>query len=196
METTYPTEVREWTREDRSLRMGLPLPEGPWSTEPDKVQWVDQNTGLDCLIVRNAGGALCGYVGVDPSHPWHGKHYSACLANDPACEDRYSCDHGTPEGKIEVHGGITFASSCQESEEVPQENLICHVPFEGRSPDIWWFGFDCAHLRDLSPYDLAKAISENFLYPWTDPRGYDEYRDIDYVKAECREMALQLKEIA
>lgn len=195
--TAYPTEVRTWTREDRSLRAGLPLPEGPWLEEPDKVQWVDQNTGLDCLIVRGPGGALCGYVGVPPEHPWHGKGYSACLIDNADCEDRYSCDHGTPEALVEVHGGITFASDCQESDTVNQDRLICHVPFEGRTPHVWWFGFDCAHSFDLTPLDLAFAIKENFRYPFIDPRARDgvegeTYRDVEYVKDECKDLALQL----
>ena len=39
---------------------------GEWTDEPDKLQWVDEATGFDCLIVRNSLGALCGYVGVSP----------------------------------------------------------------------------------------------------------------------------------
>lgn len=39
-----------------------------WDQEPDRKHWVQQ--GLDCLIVRNLMGALCGYVGVPPSHPY------------------------------------------------------------------------------------------------------------------------------
>ena len=36
----------------------------PWLDEPDKAQWIDKTSGLDCLIVRvKHHGALCGYVG-------------------------------------------------------------------------------------------------------------------------------------
>lgn len=34
--------------------------DGPWQHEPDKMQYEDPDTGLPCLIVRNAVGALCG----------------------------------------------------------------------------------------------------------------------------------------
>lgn len=48
--------------------------DGPWQTEPDKL-WVDDATDLDCMIVRNRVGSLCGYVGVPREHPWHGQGY-------------------------------------------------------------------------------------------------------------------------
>lgn len=96
----------EWTRLDKST-----WGDGAWQSEPDKVQWVDDTTGLDCLIVRNNGGALCGYVGLPESHPFHGKDYGQCSQNPP-CEDSW-CDH-SPGSRVDVHGGLTFADSCNE----------------------------------------------------------------------------------
>lgn len=52
---------------------------GPWANEPDKLNWIDPETGLDCMIVRNRAGNLCGYVGVPESHPWFGVGYSGCI---------------------------------------------------------------------------------------------------------------------
>ena len=101
-------------------------PSGPWDTEPDKLQWIDLATDLDCLIVRNRLGALCGYVGVAAGHPWYGSDY-----------DDVSAD---------AHGGLTYAEKCRDP--------ICHVPQPGRSDDIWWLGFDCCHFGDLCPGDL------------------------------------------
>ena len=49
---------------------------GSWDNEPDKIQWEDEETKLPCLIVRGPLGALCGYVGVDESHPLFEKDYS------------------------------------------------------------------------------------------------------------------------
>jgi hypothetical protein len=37
---------------------------GPWDNEPDKVQWIDKDTGLMCLIKRAPEGHLCGYVAI------------------------------------------------------------------------------------------------------------------------------------
>jgi hypothetical protein len=70
-------------------------PRGEWDREPDKMQWQDKETGLPCLIVRNRMGALCGYVGVSEDHPDYQKGYD--------------------DFRVEVHGGLTFANSCQEA---------------------------------------------------------------------------------
>ena len=66
--------------------------DGPWQSEPDKIQWLDEATGLPCLIVRGPVGALCGYVGVPEGHP----HF----------EQKYD------DVDVRVHGGLTFASFC------------------------------------------------------------------------------------
>lgn len=120
-----PSVRREWKHEERARE----LPAGPWDDEPDKVYWIDPTTGLDCLIHRNSLGALCGYVGVPPGHPAHGKGY-----DDVA---------------VDVHGGLTYADACEETTE--EGTGICHVPLEGRPAHVWWLGFDCAHYRDLVP---------------------------------------------
>lgn len=95
--------------------------DGPWMTEPDYVSWVDEATGLDCLVVRNRMGALCGYVGMPVGHPWFGMHYDEVpQAMDSA-----------------AHGGLTYSSECA--------GHICHD-----SPnEVWWLGFDCGHYGDL-----------------------------------------------
>lgn len=90
---------------------------GPWHTEPDKVQWKDGKTGLPCLIVRNHGGAWCGYVGVSEGHPLYGIEYGQCPLGDKCAEykpDEHSwCDH-RPESRFEIHGGLTFSDFCGE----------------------------------------------------------------------------------
>lgn len=108
------TDTIEYRTEDKSA-----WPPGPWQAEPDKKQWTDKTTGLPCLIVRNHGGALCGYVGVADGHPLHGKEYGACVwpekhdAHEPGDSDwHYNC---TPQALLEAHGGITFASGCYET---------------------------------------------------------------------------------
>jgi hypothetical protein len=111
---------------------------GPWQHEPDKIQWVDDATGYDCLIVRGPMGALCGYVGVPPGHPCHGADYADIKGDG---------------GYIEVHGGLTYADACDERAE--EGAGICHVPFPGRPGDVWWFGFDCGHSYDLAPRSEA-----------------------------------------
>jgi hypothetical protein len=105
---------------------------GPWDDEPDKVSWTDEETGMACLIKRHpTGGHLCGYVGVPPEHPWHGRDY----------------DDGVVYA--DVHGGLTYAADCEEGGD--EGKTICHVPQPGEPDDVWWLGFDCAHAGDLSP---------------------------------------------
>lgn len=163
--------------------------DGPWQDEPDKMQWVDDATDLDCLIVRNGGGALCGYVGVPPEHPWHGVGYSECFRGSD-CDtdpDDYWCEN-RPDAATEVHGGLTFADSCHDTGD-PSKG-ICHIPEPGRPDDVWWFGFDCAHAYDLCPASDARLRESGF-----DPRRYEvgeTYKDVAYVKREIANLAQQL----
>ena len=103
-------------------------PPGPWLDEPDKQQWIDKETKLPCLILRNPLGLICGYVGVDKKHPLYKKSYD--------------------DTSFDAHGGLTYSDKYQEGE---QEKTICHIPEENETDDRWWFGFDCAHSGDLYP---------------------------------------------
>lgn len=94
---------------------------GPWDGEPDR--WEDRHAGFPVLAVRNSLGNWCGYVGVPPGHPWHGRGYDDVDAR--------------------VHGGLTYAGLCN--------GVICHVPRQGEPSEVFWFGFDCAHAGDLTP---------------------------------------------
>lgn len=196
--------MQEWRTQDKSA-WGA----GPWQDEPDKAQWVDEATGLDCLIVRNYGGALCGYVGLPESHPLHGADYE--------------------KPNVDVHGGLTFADGCHEPTREGWEKMkahfpsweaeaakyshnpnsdaavrvreyrpflddfdgyvahlqprsICHIPLAGRPDKVWWFGFDCAHSGDVSPSYASRYES----------MGYETYKDIGYVRAEVTSLAAQL----
>jgi hypothetical protein len=146
--------------------------DGLWNAEPDKVQWVDAATNLDCLIVRNRLGTLCGYVGVMPGHPWHGESYEG-LVREPD-EDEWDAQIDTI---IEVHGGLTYASSCNE--DAAESEGICHVPLPGRAANVWWFGFDCGHSGDVIP---------GMRIDW--PGG--SYKTVAYVRRECESLARQL----
>lgn len=153
---------------------------GPWQEEPDKVQWIDEATDLDCLIVRGPLGSLCGYVGVPPGHPWHGLSYSDW--DGPVDVDSH----------VSVHGGLTYSGACDEG---PEERSICHVPAPGRPADVWWFGFDTAHLNDRMPGHEAR-MREVDLQPTFERGGTwsRTYKTVDYVRRECEELARQLRE--
>lgn len=159
--------MKTWTH-DKTTREGMPYPPGPWMDEPDKAHWVDEATGLDCLIHRGPLGALCGYVGVPRTHPFHGRDY-----------DQVDVD-------VEVHGGLTYAALCQEDTE-DEGHGICHVPLPGRDPEVWWLGFDCGHSQDIIP---GMLFMEGMGF---ESRG--SYKDFDYVKAEVEKLARQLAEV-
>lgn len=156
---------QEW-RNARGDEGRLKWGNGPWQYEPDKVSWVDDKSGLDCLVVRGPGGALCGYVGVPEDHPMYGRDY-------PDVE--FPGETPFPD----VNGGLTFAGPCSSTEE-PSEG-ICHVPLEGRPDNVWWLGFDCQHAYDLAP------ATEDY---WRTP--YKTYKTVGYVERDCERLAQQL----
>lgn len=161
-------------------------PDGPWTAEPDKVVWRDETTGLDCMVVRGPIGALCGYVGVKADHPWHRKGYSEHIGPDDCAEyaDGFGwCYEHSPDGLVNVHGGLTFSDACHEDGD--RATSICHLADDGQP--VWWFGFDCAHVGDLHPYDQK--------YHRPHVRSLT-YRDLPYVVAEVRGLAAQLAEVA
>lgn len=138
--------------------------------EPDKVEFKTR-AGLPGLCVRASSGAWCGYVGLPPGHPLHGKTY-----------------HDV-ESDIDVHGGLTYSGPCQ--------GAICHVPEPGEPDDVTWFGFDCCHHGDWSPthsYATWNRLGrpEWARYPDGDVWGSGSYRDIAYVKREVERLAEQL----
>ncbi len=149
-------------------------PSGPWDNEPDKMQWTDEATGLPCLIVRNPwSGALCGYVGLPPNHPLHGETY------------------GNDYMDFDVHGGLTFSDKCSPGET--EARGVCHVPAPGEPDDVWWLGFDCGHSWDYSPQDLMEDNKRGGIWRV----GYNrQYRTVEYVKNECKNLAAQVVEKA
>jgi hypothetical protein len=154
--------MKTWNNTDKST-----WADGPWKDEPDKAHWVDPTTGLDCLIVRNNGGALCGYVGVPEGHPKHGVDYNNVAVN--------------------CHGGLTFANKCSPSENPARG--ICHVAEDAANDNVWWLGFDCAHYLDISPAYESHGGS-GFLF------SEGSYKDFDYVRQEVEYLARQLRDMS
>lgn len=149
---------------------------GPWQDEPDKVVWVDDATGLDCMVQRGPLGSWCGYVGVPPGHPWFGNGGSCLLGH----EDCY-------EHEPDVHGGVTFAALCKPG-ALECQHEVCHDPDLGAEREPWWVGFDCAHSGDLSPAVVARRS-------WS-ALGDEVYRDLAYARAEVASLAGQAAKAA
>ncbi len=181
------TQELTW-RFDSKMR-GVPaeqVPSGPWDEEPDKVQWVDETTGYDCLVVRGPAGALCGYVGVPPEHPAYGKGYEKV-------EGQWHAEGLVPE--LRVHGGLTFAEFCTPGEPIEG---ICHIAEHGATEKPWWLGFDCAHLGDDYPMDhwTEELLRRDGYVSPTPPYRKKRYRNLAWVQDEVRSLAKQLKAVA
>lgn len=104
-------------------------------------------SGLRAVVIMTMMGHRCGYVGVDKSHALYGVSYDKLY------------ELGV---YIEVHGGITYSDF---SSSYPVES------------DLYWFGFDCAHVGDKT---------SGFSFPG------DVLRSLDYCIGECEAMAYQL----
>lgn len=147
--------------------------DGPWKSEPHRIQFNFE--GLDCLMVRNfALGHWCGYVGVPKGHPAYGVSY-----NDE------------PVIHLDSHHGLTYSDFCSPP--------VCHVT--AGDDDLWWLGFDCAHLRDLTPgIFTARAPGGPLhyiqkMYPIGDLPP-DIYRDVRYVTSSVEMLASELRKLA
>lgn len=137
---------------------------GKWQDEPDKIQWLDTETGLPCLANRHkSNGHWCGYVGIPLLHPLYGLGYD--------------------EPDVHVHGGLTFAGRCIDG---PEDEVVCHVVEPGEDDNVWWFGFDCAHGGDVLP-GLSASLPEFRIHEW------DTYRSLPYVQSVCHDLAVRLK---
>lgn len=173
----WPMQTYRYSDASRAA-CGMDLP-GPWQDEPyDKIVWVDEASDLDCMVKRGPMGVWCGYVGVPPGHPAHGMDY----------DDVRLADDQWPD----VHGGLTYAAPCADSEE---PEAICHVPEPGRPEHVWWFGFDCGHWQDITPVTQRYLDEAGRTLPL---RGSYEptYKSVDYAKAETLSLAQQLAAMA
>ena len=157
-----------------------PHGEGPWDNEADKIAWIDERTGIPCIILRQTNGTLSGYAAVEPGHPLYGYNHDAIPS----------------ELRVVSHGGLNYAEACNQT--MPEAISVCHVEPLKRphsdmpdrfadDGDLWWFGFDTNHAYDFVPNE---RIPEG-------QRIHDGkvYRDQAYVYRECIKLAAQLHRI-
>lgn len=114
--------LNRWTFIDKST-----WKDGPWKQEPDRIEWIDNTTGLFCLIVRKPSGVLSGYVGVRKDHPFflHPHHLL----------------------RLWVHRGLSYCNLSRGDDETG----IRYTFSSQDSGRIWWFGFSCDSEDDLFP---------------------------------------------
>lgn len=152
-------------------------PDGPWKLEPDKMLWIDEKSGYECLIRRIKDMShLCGYVGITKEHPLYQTSIIEFRSNS-ILEDYFS-----------IHGNITMSCGGKAFIEEPGlHNRIGRAPIENRpSPDeIWWIGIDFIHNQDLIPLTSNDPNDNN---------GERIYRDIGYVTKEVTKLASLLQQ--
>jgi hypothetical protein len=164
-----------------------------WEHEPD-YEWFSA-AGLVCVVRRHDYFKhLCGYVGVNSSHPLY--EVDRCdMVPAPSTWRERTID-------IDEHGAIDtfFAFMTDFKKEIPAGfaplNMLIGVhggiTWSDRLHDHtgWWFGFDCGHAGDFQP-GMVEAIEAmghdaSFLH------DFSTYRTFGYVKQECATLAQQL----
>lgn len=163
--------------------------DGPWTHEADKVAWVDEETGLGCIMLRQTNGTISGYVGVPPEHPLFG----------------FEADAVPLEVSRMVHGGVTYGRACEVNRYArvasgkprKERYTVCHVTRtrlvqdyrmaqtteDEFHEDLWWLGFDTHHSGDFVPGSSRSR------------RAGDVYRDQSFVYANCIALARKLKSV-
>jgi hypothetical protein len=140
-----------------------------------------EHAGFEWMVIHNGRGYRCGYIKVNPGHPWHGVGY----------DDVRAADGDNPA----VHGGLTFAEA--------DESCDAGGPDSG-----WWLGFDCVHWHDepdpslprrgyVGHIDIFRQVSNIFeaegAFPnrnhLGDPSGHVWTQT--EVEAECRKLCEQ-----
>jgi hypothetical protein len=190
------------------------LPEnGKWADEPDYLKTIHEETGYTILIRRARSGALCGYVGVDESHPLHSLVYQDCthIQSRVPTEEQINKHCEFMEGFTESEFGISFPKWPERLKEQMRREyaarLICPtgedycehqiqamftahggITFSGEWDDDgkWYIGFDCSHSNDYLPAYVAMTEGMAELMK------NNVYRDLDYVLEECINLANQI----
>ncbi len=139
---------------------------------PESVLAEGVHNGHEWAVVANRMGFRCGYVKVEPGHPWHGQEAENV--------ETYAADSDGDRWP-DVHGGLTFSAP--------------DTPCEADGPDNgWWVGFDCGHAGDghdpliMSDDYRQRANERPDLYSAI---GGDVIRTQEYVEQECRKLADQ-----
>ena len=162
-----------------------------------------EHKGYKCVVVFQPMGHRCGYVGIPDAHPLYKKDYSSYLdikkadieGREVSCVFQLFLACLDDDERIQIdayfqcHGGITYSGGGKGSS----------YPIES---DLWWFGFDCAHAGDGKDLQFAYEKFPNereHIAGMIDlekrfPIHGETVRTEEYVAAECKRLAEQLKE--
>jgi len=160
--------------------------------EVDFVSFRFEN--LFSFICRRETETYCGYVGVPLGHPLHGINHDAL---NPAPDNNTWDDY--------AHGGLTYSGYIVEADTYdsdtspalsPYNQFISDSQQQGNMPeDVWWFGFDCNHYRDLSPYMVRVVCQGGRISPREYATCYGlQYVDLNTVYSAMMAMMLDIQE--
>ncbi|MDD3039779.1 hypothetical protein [Bacteroides sp.] len=97
----------------------------------DKQFIVEENflyRGFRGVVVGNAMGHRCGYVGLPKGDVYYGEDYD--------------------DIPVKCHGGLTFGK------------LSPDYPIKDEGEELYWIGFDCAHLNDAKDPELLEYFGK------------------------------------
>lgn len=144
----------------------------PWEGEKDLYKFREPTTGFRCIVVRMShSGSLNGYVEVPRrfklASPSRKRGKKYVWKEERTVPAMVKREGYMRISGIDVHGGLTFSGHLKSRYS---KRLVV--------------GFDCAHYGDLCPG-----------YDWIGMRFETVYRNFDYVKSECFNLAKQLAKL-
>ncbi len=151
-----------------------------WEREPNELFWTDEYSEYDCAILRHVTfGTLCGYVRIPEDNIFYDVSYTTEIYESQEMKSLKLNDNTfliqnmarsiLVECIFDVHGGLTFSD-------------FTNFKKDGLSKGFW-YGFDCSQFWDYMPYYPTKVNHEL------------AYRNIEYVKDQCTNLAKQLFDI-
>jgi hypothetical protein len=174
--------LEEWETLEDEYDPNVNVSKKPWETEPDLLEFVDEDTGYECFIQRHPElKHLCGYVSLPENHKLYG---------EKNIDNEFLLN-------LDVHGGVTYTGEKRIKRHEKRPNLFID---EYASSVV---GFDCGHAGDLVPgvKSFHEEVYRNIEYVTGDlvpgVKSFHEevYRNIEYVTNECKNLAKQLKEL-
>jgi hypothetical protein len=148
---------------------------GPWDYEPDRIWWLDDETGFYCLIYRSPElGNLFGYIAIPQGHPWWDKTIDELNTIDVHGGITYSEGNGH-HSTMYYNKGHKFVGPFIESHSTVDGNIVLDI-------NLWIIGFDTCHFGDEVP--ALKHIQAPLRYVKT-------YRDASFMEAELKSLCKQ-----
>lgn len=161
-----------------------PWAAGPWDDEPDHDAWTEPETGYRCCAMRNPRfGSWCGYARVPPDSLLAGMHFNDRVTIPPGWGEKQMMI-GDDFGPFDLF--IEAMTRNKDDPRLPLGMLLAAHGGITYSQD-GWFGFDCGHAGDLSPFMAGR-------FDFSVMMG-EIYRSLEFVRHEANQLAWQLREL-